>query len=198
MADISLAELLAAWDGRSVAYLEEVFQRLRACVDADITPDFDISSASNSSTSPISLLVPLLVQPELQRACSWLIKKALESGCELSEPDSQALFSALPEYLHWEAQLHFLQSLPYCTIPQNQVKTLITFLEGSIQCDNKMVRAWSYNAWYLLACQYSEYQPQVKQQLLVVLDQSTEAASVKARIRNITKQKAFKAFAGFL
>lgn len=198
MSEISLANLLAAWDGRRIDYLNEVFQTLKAS-ELDHTPPLTTDSSCTSSTtascSPISRLMPFLAQTELQRASSWLIKKALERGCEITESETSTLLSTLPNCLHWEAQLHLLQSLPYCSIPEDQLQTLLAFLTDSTQSENKMVRAWSYNAWYLIACQYPEYQSQVKLLLLAILDKSSEVASVKARIRSIVKQKSFKAFA---
>ena len=49
----------------------------------------------------------------------------------------------------------------------------------------KFVRAWAYNGFYLLAVQHGEYEAEARQLLTMAL--RDEPASVKARVRNVLK-----------
>jgi len=51
--------------------------------------------------------------------------------------------------------------------------------------ENKFVRSWAYNGFYGLSRQYPEYIQETKQFFEVAM--KDEAPSVKARIRNVTK-----------
>ncbi len=55
-----------------------------------------------------------------------------------------------------------------------------------LEDDNKFVRAWAYNGFYELAKQYPEYRTEAGQLFEMAL--RDEAASVKARVRNVMKQ----------
>ena len=88
---------------------------------------------------------------------------------------------------HWESKLHLLQSMPYMPI-EKPVKQPVEFFLRNCLVDNvKFVRAWSYNSFHLLALQYPEYQAEVDKFFEMAM--CDEVASVKARIRNILKQK---------
>jgi hypothetical protein len=60
------------------------------------------------------------------------------------------------------------------------------FLRTCLADENKFVRAWAYNGFYLLSQQYPEYQQETEQFFAMAM--RDEAASVKARIRNILKK----------
>lgn len=60
------------------------------------------------------------------------------------------------------------------------------FLRNCLISDNKFVRAWAYNGFYELALQYPAYKTEVKKFLDMAM--KDEAASVKARVRNILKR----------
>ncbi len=82
--------------------------------------------------------------------------------------------------------MHALQCLPFLTIDQSEKKLVETFLRITLSGQNKFVRAWSYNGFYELARQYPEYQAETK--ILFEMAMNDEAASVKARVRNLIRK----------
>jgi hypothetical protein len=71
-------------------------------------------------------------------------------------------------------------------ISKNEIKTVEAFLRVSLTDSNKFIRAWAYNGFYEMAIQYPEYKNETKQFFEMAM--RDEAASVKARIRNIIKK----------
>ncbi len=134
-----------------------------------------------------SELVSLLSDPERQQVASWLLKQALEAGQVVTPTDLSPFYRTLPKLQNWETQLHILQCLPYLTIDTREVKQLEPFLRRCLQSENKFVRAWSYNGLNELALQHARFQPEVDSLLAAALEE--EVPSVKARIRNILKQR---------
>ncbi|QGQ30444.1 hypothetical protein [Gimesia maris] len=132
-------------------------------------------------------LVKLLADPERQQAASWLLKQALETGQDVTRMDWSPYYRSLSELQNWETQLHLLQCLPYLTIDTREVKQLEPFLRRCLQSENKFVRAWGYNGFNELALQHADFKPEVDSLLAAALEE--EAPSVKARIRNILKQR---------
>lgn len=120
-------------------------------------------------------------------AITWLLKYALEQNeLPLNRQQVDQLFSILPELTNWQCQLHLLQSLIYIPFKHHNTKPLVTFLRNTLTSDNKFVRAWSYNGWYLLAKVAPEYQQDVS--TFFNLAMQDEVPSVKARIRQLNKQ----------
>ncbi|WP_298862440.1 hypothetical protein [uncultured Gimesia sp.] len=166
---MSLQQEIAVWNGKSVEDLEEIYER------------------HGSETGVGVELVLLLKEPALQRGVSWLLKRYLEEGKggALSTDDLNRVFESLSDLEEWESKLHLLQSLPFLTIGKRNVKRVESFLRGCVESENKFVRAWAYNGFYELALQHPKYQTEVDQILGHAMQD--EAASVKARIRNIRK-----------
>lgn len=79
----------------------------------------------------------------------------------------------------------FLQSVEYLPIAADDGKLFEQFLRIAITDNNKFVRAWAYNGFYLLAKQYDEYRVEVEQFFNMAMND--EVPSVKALIRNILK-----------
>jgi len=96
------------------------------------------------------------------------------------------VYKSLGTQEHWEAKLHILQSLPYLPIAERNRKAVEAFLRLTLTDANKFVRAWSYNGFYELARQHPKYQAETEQFFQMAM--RDEAASVKARIRNIMKK----------
>ncbi|QDT89625.1 hypothetical protein Pan161_12570 [Gimesia algae] len=134
-----------------------------------------------------SVLVSLLSDSVRQQVASWLLKHALEAGQVVAPTDLSPFYRSLPELQNWETQLHLLQCLPYLTINRRDVKQLEPFLRRCLQSENKFVRAWSYNGFNELALQHARFQPEVDSLLAAALEE--EAPAVKARVRNILKQR---------
>lgn len=124
---------------------------------------------------------------ELQRAATWLLKRHLEAGNSLSPGGSRVILDALPDQEHWESKLHVLQCLPYLEIPEDQSAGLERFLDSCLESDNKFVRAWAYNGFNELSLRFPRYREEVK--LMLARAGESEAASVRARIRNILKSR---------
>lgn len=169
---MSIVQDIAAWDGKSADDIAAIYQR--HCDD----------------TSLSAKLIKSMRQVALQKGASWLLKKHMESGHSMACKQAGAVFQCLPELQHWESKLHILQCLPYMPIADTDKKRVAAFLHQCLSDNNKFVRAWAYNGFYELAVRHPEYAEQTKQFFDLAL--KDEAASVKARIRNIVKKKAFK------
>ncbi|MEM7032785.1 MAG: hypothetical protein AAF629_24765 [Chloroflexota bacterium] len=167
---MNLADALNDFDGKHTDTLEALAQHL--------TPDDAV----------IEQLCQLTDDGEvkIQTATTWLLKRFQELGAVFSEGQAVKLTRLLGRVNHWEARLHLLQMLPKLTISANQTDLLHQNLKTFLSDDNKMVRAWSYNGLAVLADQHVEFQPEVSAILTAV--SPDEAASVRARIRNIHKQ----------
>jgi len=155
------------WNGKSVDDIEAIYNEFHD--DSDF----------------VHTLLELLVDKTCQIGSTWLLKFLFEKGHLLSVNDVADYHKKLSQLIEWESKLHALQSLSYLPIAEASVKAVESFLRDTITENNKFVRAWSYNGFYLLAKQYPSYQIEVEQFLnMGLLD---EPPSVKARIRNVLK-----------
>ena len=160
-------------------------QALMDCDPSSAADLSDLYTQFNNSEHFTHQLVTWLPDKTLQRAASWLLKKQLETGNPITLHEIAQLFDALPQLEHWEAKLHILQCLPKLSISVAQKKAIETFLHTCLVAPNKFVRAWAYSGFYTLATQHAEYEETVQQYFDMAL--RDEAASVKARIRQILK-----------
>lgn len=149
--------------------------------------------ARNKDTSGVvDQLISHLTDIPCQEAASWLLKYHIEQqpkkqrNSTLSKAQMAQIFSALNAFKSWQTQLHFLQILPYLEIPQEHCPSLEYFVRQHISGNNKFVKAWAYNGFYLLACQYPEYQAEVLSFLQMAMED--EAPSIKARVRKALAQ----------
>lgn len=166
---MKLPQEIANWDGKSVEALQAIYD----CHGLE----------AGFGTE----LVPLLKEPGLERGASWLLKLYLEEGGVLSPAEVKRVFQSLSEVEEWETALHLLQSLPYLTIGKRDLKQVEAFLRRCLASENKFVRAWAYNGFYELSLQHPQFKAEADQLLEQALED--EAASVKARVRNILKQR---------
>jgi hypothetical protein len=132
------------------------------------------------------LISALAGDEEVHRGATWLLKHHLEHKNQLSGDQVSLIFSQLESLKNWEAKLHILECLPYLVIPENHRNGVEKFVRSCLLEINKFVRAWAYNAMYELACQYPELQPEAE--VIFEAASGDEAASVKARVRNIQKK----------
>ena len=123
---------------------------------------------------------------EIHRIATWLIKHHLEQKHAFTSDQMSQVFDQLSHLKNWEAKLHVLQCLPHVDVPSNHKETVEDFIRSCLSEINKFVRAWAYNGFYELACQYPEMQAEAE--ALFEAASEDEAASVKARVRNIQKQ----------
>ncbi|MFQ5640236.1 MAG: hypothetical protein ACE5IR_19830, partial [bacterium] len=169
--ELNIDILLAEFDGKHTDGLKDVYQKqeptdalMRKLIDYARTPD-----------------------PQMQSGATWLIKKYVENGFLPNEKNVHRLLDSLEILDCWEAKLHLCQILPYFTIAGRKKKQVEKFLRSCLAEDNKFVRAWAYNGFYELAVQHREYMDEAVRMLNSAMND--EAASVRARIRNILAKR---------
>ena len=165
----TLSEEIASWDGKSAAALQSTYRR--HCAEDDF----------------VATILAHLSDVELQRAATWLLKKHLEVGNSLTAAGCRAVFGTLSVQEHWESKLHFLQCLPYLSIPEDDSAGLEQFLDACLESERKFVRAWAYNGFNELSLRFPRYREKVDGMLARAGE--SESASVRARIRNIRKRR---------
>ena len=122
----------------------------------------------------LATILEHIADVELQRAATWLLKRHLEVGNSLSPGGSRAI-------------LGVLQCLPYLDIPEDESAGLEQFLDSCLESDYKFLRAWAYNGFNELSLRFPRYREEVNRMLARASE--SEAASVRARIRNILKSR---------
>jgi len=165
----TLSEEIGCWDGKSTAALQSAYERYSA------EGDF------------VATILAQMTDADSQRAATWLLKKHLEEGNSLSAGDCRAILGRLFTQEHWESKLHILQSLPHLDILEEDGVGLEKFLDACVKSDNKFVRAWAYNGFHELSLRFPRYREKVDDMLARAGE--SEAASVRARIRNILKRR---------
>jgi len=165
---MSIEQEIKSWDGKSSSYIGAIYDRY------DNSDDF------------IQNIIQLSGVQELQNGATWLLKRYCEGGQKIEKNQVAKIFGLLSKLVHWETKLHVLQCLPYIVIANSGKKEIEFFLRECLTDENKFVRAWAYNGFYVLSMQHSEYIEETKQFFEMAM--RDEAQSVKARIRNITKQ----------
>ena len=164
---MNMEKEILAWDGKSAADIAKIFH-LR-CDE----PLF------------IGTLIKLMEVTACQKGATWLLKAWFKSDQSITPEQASKIISHLGILEDWEAKLHILQCLPSLSIKPQQKLSVEKFLRTTLLDKNKFIRAWSYNGFYELANQYPEYQDEAKQFFEMAM--RDEAASVKARVRNIMK-----------
>ena len=84
-----------------------------------------------------------------------------------------------------DALLHVLQTLPFVELPSDSLEWLHGRLSELLERDHKFVRAWTFNAFGLLATADSRYRDEV----VAMFEEAarSEPASVRARVRHAAK-----------
>lgn len=159
---------IRAWDGKSTDDILAIYR------------------THQSSNALIENVLSALHDSTTCKGASWILKHHLESGCKISQWQLDRLFSGLDELSSWESRLHILQLLQYVELMGRNKMALERFMRRCLVDNNKFVRAWAYNGFYLLATCFPEYEKEVRHFFEMALHD--EAPSVKARIRNIMKQ----------
>ena len=162
-----LSEEMRSWDGKSAVALQSAYECHRA------EEDF------------VATILAHVAQVESQRAATWLLKKHVQAGNVLSAADCRTVFGALSDLDHWESKLHLLQCLPFLEISEEDCTGLERFLDACIKSEKKFVRAWAYNGFNELSKRFPRYREEVDSMLARASE--SEAASVRARVRNILK-----------
>lgn len=165
---MSLQQEIKCWDGKSAIDIKTIYQN------------------HQHDKSFSEKIIQLINQPCFQKAATWLLKHHLEKKHQLTKNQNLKILSLLVKLDCWEAKLHILQCLPYLKIFDESKKDAEAFLRQCLVDKNKFVRAWAYNGFYELSIWHPEYQAET--QLFFDMAMKDEAASVKARIRNILKK----------
>lgn len=163
-----IQQKIALWDGKS---------------SDDVRAIYD---AHNADSNFADTIIALSLTEACERGATWLLKAWLEAGNELEQHQIAKIYGSLDQLKHWEAKLHILQSIPFMPITDAACSNLYTFLRNTLTDPNKFVRAWSYNGFYELSLQHSEYIDETKQFFEMAM--RDEAPSVKARIRSAMKK----------
>ena len=166
---MNLSEEIGSWHGKSAAALQSIYER--HCFGERF----------------VATILAHIVDVESQRAATGLLKKHPETGNSLTVSACRAVLGALPVQEHWESKLPMLQCLPCPEIPEDESAGLERFLEACLDSDNKFVRAWAYNGFNELSLRFPRYRERVEGMLARA--GVSEAASVRARIRNILKRR---------
>ena len=165
---MSLEQEIAAWDGKSAADIKAVYD------------------ACHTQPAFAEMIVELVVKREHEKGATWLLKAWLEAGNKLKRTQVKVIYNQFGKLEHWEAKLHVLQSMPFMPIDEADREKVYSFLKATLTDPNKFVRAWSYNGFYELSRQHSQYLSETKHFFEMAM--GDEAPSVKARIRNILKK----------
>lgn len=165
---INLEQAIQQWDGKSAEDISCIYDGYAGFTDF------------------VSSTIALIKKEGSQKGASWLLKRHLENEQQLEPKQTAQLWALLSDLGCWETKLHLLQSLPYLKIGNNGKQKVEHFLRCCLSDNNKFVRAWAYHGFYELSLQYPEYQEETKR--FFALAMKDEAASVKARIRNILKK----------
>ena len=167
-----VAAAIAAYDGKGIDSL--------ASITAEIAP----------SMAVLQGLCDLVCSEEarIQSAASWLLRRYVSAGANLSPEQTMQALSVLLQASHWEARLHVLQMMGDLTVPARRAEQLWPALIEQGKDANKFIRAWSYHGLAVIADQHPPYRDRALTSLAAA--EGEDAASVRARVRRI--RKAFK------
>ena len=140
-------------------------------------------SANNNKQNFVDVLITASQADETQIQATWLIKHHLQNKCNCTARQADEIIFTLGDVSHWEARLHILQSIPYLEISAKCALYLNEILEVLIEDKHGFVRAWAYNAVYVLSNEYPEYKSKSEQKIRWAI--LNETAAVRARLRNL-------------
>lgn len=166
---MSLKDELLKFDGKHLGVLERIAEHYH----------------SNAAHVDELLALAAGPLPRIQQAATWLLKRRLETGTQLSAAQIKSLMKLLTRLSHWEAHLHVCQMVPQLALPRRYKKKIEGFLLRCLAGENKFVRAWAYNGLYEVAKQFGDTDFVMP---LLMRGMSDEAASVRARVRKIFKE----------
>ena len=164
--DTDLLSKLRLWDGVRVEYLKELY------------------IANSSSIDFFEKLVTICVNEQtLENAATWLIKHHYDNGRTLPEFLTERFLMGCKYLENWEAKLHVLQIIPHVTLSKKSIIIIDEFVRECLADNNKFVRAWAYNGFYVL----TKYIPELKKELELICQRAmeTESAAVKSRVIKI-------------
>ncbi|MCC9602143.1 hypothetical protein LOC67_16410 [Stieleria sp. JC731] len=167
---MTLFASLREYDGKTTAPLEQLADTLPR--DKETIAELFIAVEQDSRT--------------MQAGATWILKRWNDEQEPLLAKSIPKLAKALKQVQHWEAKLHLLQILSTYPIPVRVAKSLKATLNELLSNDNKFVRAWTYSVLAAIAENDESYRPHVT--AIFEKAESSDAASIKARIRQTRKK----------
>ena len=162
---------LAEYDGRSVTILGETEAQLSGA-DGYLDAVIELCSAR---------------EEHLAAGATWLIKSALEAKRTLTPQQVETLIAQLPSACGWAAQLHLCQSIGLLEIPAGSAGDVAVWINPLLAHDRPFVRAWALDAMGHVAARDDGLAASFEKALAKAHED--EAASVRARARNIAKSR---------
>ena len=167
---VNLIESLRQFDGKRTFELERL----------------SVSLPRNDDSVAQLLAVAEHDDTTMQVGSTWILKRWLEEGVPQVEKSAANLVRLLKYATYWEVRLHLLQMLTSLRIPARSLSELKKLLTGLLTDENKLVRAWSLSVLAVIADQCEA----IRQDVISTIEdaENDEAASVRARIRQIQKR----------
>ncbi|KLN59695.1 hypothetical protein WH96_16110 [Kiloniella spongiae] len=163
-----LKKSLATWDMKSAKDIRAIYTQYVN------TPSFEQD------------LMDVLLDRELQSGSTWILKNHLCNKGSFTPLYSKTILDHLELFDQWESQLHILQSFEHLTITAAQKFTVENFIRLCLRSERKLIRAWGYHGFHFFSKKFPEYKTEAETIMQKAL--FDEAASVKARIRNLLRE----------
>ncbi len=116
----------------------------------------------------------------------WIVRKLTETSPELLSKYKPILLHDLTQSPFWEVKAELCHIIPRLKLDYKEIKGAIAFFKNNLNDKSKIVKAWSLDALYELSKIEAKIGPEVLKLLQSALED--EAASVRARARNILKK----------
>jgi hypothetical protein len=167
--------------------LESLRTRLTAFDRKSFSCLTEAAAALSDKADYGAALVELAGDEGASSGATWLIKHHAENGTPLPVPLCKDLADRLPQITAWDAQLHICQSARHLPYPDTATGQLLAFARPLLTHERPFLRAWSLD----LLCYLTTRIPDLATEAETALARAAEdpAASVRARARNLTKQK---------
>lgn len=152
----------------------------------DILEQLNATLPRNDNSLEELLAIATHDNVQLQVGSTWILKRWHDEGEPIIETRIPTFVEVLIHAEYWEVRLHMLQILATISIPPNIAAALKKTLRKLLTEDNKFVRGWAYSVFASIGDQDSS----CRKQILSLLNEAEndEAASVKARVRQIRKR----------
>lgn len=118
-------------------------------------------------------------------AASWLLRGYLEKQGDVSDEQLLAFCNVAKALTHWEAQLHFLQSVQFFVEVEAARDKALSVAEGLLDNPKTLVRVWAFDAAVRVLMADGKTDAA---EALVSEARSEKAASYRARARRLVKE----------
>lgn len=152
------------------------------------------------SIEAAQLLVPLCADADgnTQIGASWLLRARLEelaaAGVAVGDAIIGELATVLPAIHEAWARQHVCQCLAVLEIPAPLAPAFARFLRAAADAEPKFLRAWGVDGFVRLGWQHAEYAREAE--TCLARAESDDAASVRARARNLRRDQERRARSG--